>query len=94
METAQAHAHKAPNYYLIWVILLVLTIAEVGVAFGLPVSKNFLIVALLILAIWKALLVAMYYMHLKWEPKKLWLIVAAPIPLIIILLTAVLSEGF
>ena len=52
------------------------------------------VVALLVLAVWKALLVAMYYMHLKWEPKKLWVIVAAPIPLIIILLTAVLSEGF
>ena len=87
-------AHKAPNYYLIWFILLVLTIAEVGVAFGLTANKNFLIIALLILAVWKALLVAMYYMHLKWEPKKLWVIVVSPIPLIIILLTAVLSEGF
>ena len=92
META--HAHKAPNYYLIWFILLVLTVAEVGVAFGLKANKTFLIVALLILALWKALLVALYYMHLKWEPKKLWVIVAAPIPLIIILLTAILSEGF
>ena len=92
META--HAHKAPNYYLIWFILLILTVAEVGVAFGLKASKTFLIIGLLILAVWKALLVAMYYMHLKWEPKKLWVIVAAPIPLIIILLTAVLSEGF
>jgi len=93
MATADA-AHKAPNYYLIWFILLILTVAEVGVAFGLQANKTFLIVALLILAVWKALLVAMYYMHLKWEPKKLWVIVAAPIPLIIILLTAVLSEGF
>jgi cytochrome c oxidase subunit 4 len=93
METAHV-AHKAPNYYLIWFILLILTVAEVGVAFGLHASKNFLIVALLILAIWKALLVALYYMHLKFEPRKLWIVVAAPIPLIIILLTAVLSEGF
>ena len=91
---AHAQAHKAPNYMLVWFILLILTIAEVGVAFGLPMSKEFLIIALLILAVWKALLVALYYMHLKWEPKKLWLIVAAPIPLIIILLTAVLTEGF
>jgi cytochrome c oxidase subunit IV len=91
---AHAPAHKAPNYMLVWFILLILTIAEVGVAFGLPMSKEFLIIALLVLAVWKAMLVALYYMHLKWEPKKLWLIVAAPIPLIIILLTAVLTEGF
>jgi cytochrome c oxidase subunit IV len=91
---AHAQAHKAPNYMLVWFILLILTVAEVGVAFGLPMSKEFLIIALLVLAVWKAALVALYYMHLKWEPKKLWLIVAAPIPLIIILLTAVLTEGF
>ena len=91
---AHAQAHKAPNYMLIWFILLILTIAEVGVAFGLHMNKKLLIVALLVLAVWKALLVAMYYMHLKWEPRKLWLICAAPIPLIIILLTAVLTEGF
>ena len=89
-----APAHKAPNYMLVWGILLVLTIAEVGVAFFSAMPKWLLILALMVLALWKALLVALYYMHLKFEPKKLWIITVSPIPLIIILLTAVLMERF
>ncbi|MGH7466859.1 MAG: cytochrome C oxidase subunit IV family protein [Longimicrobiales bacterium] len=96
METTHAAeaVHKAPNYMAIWGILLVLTIAEVGVAFFSGMSKVVLIILLLILAIWKAVLVALYYMHLIREPKKLWLIAVSPVPLIIILLSAVLLEGF
>ena len=94
METLHAVAHKKPNYMAIWGILLVLTIAEVVVAFFSGMPKWVLIVLLLILALWKALLVALYYMHLKFEPKKLWVIALSPIPLIIILLSAVLLEGF
>ena len=94
METSHTVAHKKPNYMAIWGVLLVLTIAEVGVAFFSHMPKWVLIVLLLILALWKALLVALYYMHLKFEPKKLWLIAVSPVPLIIILLSAVLLEGF
>ena len=94
METTHAVPHKAPNYIAIWGVLLVLTIAEVGVAFFSHMPKAILIIALMILAIWKALLVALYYMHLIREPKKLWLIAVSPVPLIIILLSAVLLERF
>jgi cytochrome c oxidase subunit 4 len=93
-KNAHATTHGHAPYMLIWVILLVLTIAEVGVAFFSAMPKWLLIVLLLILALWKALLVALYYMHLKFEPKKLWLIMMSPIPLIFILLSAVLLEGF
>jgi cytochrome c oxidase subunit 4 len=85
-------AHKSPRYMLIWLFLLILTIAEVLVAFVSHMPKPILIVLLMILAFWKALLVAMYYMHLKFEPRKLWLIAVSPVPLIIILLSAVLFE--
>jgi cytochrome c oxidase subunit IV len=94
METAHAAGHKKPNYMAIWGILLILTIAEVGVAFFSHMPKVVLVVLLLILALWKALLVALYYMHLKFEPKKLWLIAVSPVPLILILLSVVLFEGF
>jgi cytochrome c oxidase subunit 4 len=95
MESAHGGVtHKAPSYMLIWGILLVLTIAEVGVAFFSGMPKWLLILALMVLAVWKALLVALYYMHLKFEPKTLWVIVLSPIPLIFILLSAVLMERF
>lgn len=92
--SAPAPAHKSPNYYLIWLFLAVLTLAEVGVAFISAISKEVLIVILLLMAVWKAMLVAMYYMHLKFEPKRLWWIVAAPLPLIVILIGIVLLEGW
>jgi len=85
-------AHATPNYYLIWLVLFVLTLAEVGVAFISHLPKTLLIVILCAMAVWKALLVAMYYMHLKFEPRKLWILAAAPLPLAVILVMIVLSE--
>jgi cytochrome c oxidase subunit 4 len=94
---AEEHAHvvgvKKPNYYLVWLYLLILTIAEVGVAFVSHLPDAWLILILLFLAVWKAALVAMYYMHLKFEPPRLVLMVLAPIPFaILITLTVVVME--
>lgn len=82
-----------PNYFLVWGVLFVLTLAELGVAF-LSLPKKFIIVVLVFLAVWKALLVALYYMHLRFEPRRMWVLAVSPVPLIAILLVAVLSEGF
>lgn len=85
-------AHKAPNYYMIWLYLAVLTLAEVGVAMVTSIPKVVLIVILVLMALWKALLVALYYMHLKIEPKKLWLVAVSPLPLALIFVGLVLLE--
>ncbi len=85
----QEHAH--PRYILIWVILLVLTLAEVGYAF-MDLPKIWLAIGLIIMAVWKALLVALYYMHLRYEPKRLWVLAASPLPLAAILVLAVITE--
>jgi cytochrome c oxidase subunit 4 len=75
----------------IWGALAVLTMIEVGVAFlGMPRSVT--ILALLGLAIWKALLVALYFMHLRFEPKLLRVVAAAPLIPAIILVVLVLFE--
>jgi cytochrome c oxidase subunit IV len=81
------------NYMLIWGVLFLMTVLEVGVAF-LALPKVLIIIALLVMAVWKALLVALYYMHLKYEPRRLWYLAASPFPLAMILITAVLMEGF
>ena len=89
---APAHAaHPKPNYMGVFVILGVLTAIEVGIAF-IGLSRTFTIIALLVLAVWKAVLVALYYMHLRYEPRPLHLLVIAPFPLVVILLVAVLTE--
>lgn len=92
METAQKHSH--PNYIKIWVYLFVLTVFEVGVAFVSHFSKTTLLIILLALAVWKALLVALFFMHLKFERWNLRIIAIIPIPLALILIIMVLQEGF
>ena len=88
MEKAK-HAH--PNYIAIFIFLGVLTAVELGVAF-LPWPKTVLILLLVFLAIWKAVLVALYYMHLRYEPTRLRLLAIAPLPLAVILVVAVTRE--
>lgn len=89
LEHGAAHPH--PRYMLIWGILGVLTMAEVGVAYmGLP--QRLLVIVLVFMALWKAGLVAMYYMHLRFEPRNLIFMVLAPLPLALILVFAVLTE--
>ena len=83
--------HAPPRYILIWVILAVLTAAEVGYAF-LDLPKVVLAVGLIIMAVWKAVMVAMYYMHLRYEPARLWILAISPIPLAFILVLAVITE--
>lgn len=87
-----AHRKQHPNYLAIWAYLFLLTIVEVGVAFGLPISRNVLLIALVFLAVWKAALVGMYFMHLKFEGKSLRIMAVAPIPLAFILVLAVITE--
>ena len=84
-------SHAEPRYFLIWGVLLVLTLAEVGYAF-LPLSQTMLAVGLILMALWKAALVALYFMHLRYEPRRLWWLVSAPMPLVAILILAVLTE--
>jgi cytochrome c oxidase subunit IV len=84
--------HKAPNYVAVWAGLAVLTMVELGVVYvGLP--RHLMIISLIFLALWKAMLVALYFMHLRFEPKRLLYVVLAPLPLAVVLVVAVI-HGF
>jgi cytochrome c oxidase subunit 4 len=85
-------AHTRPNYILIWVYLFVLTVIEVAAAFLSHIPKHWLILILIFLAVWKALLVALYFMHLKFEPWRLRIIFMVPLPLAAILVLATITE--
>ena len=78
---ADTHARQHPNYLGIFWGLLALTLVEVAVAYQ-PMGRGLKIGALLTLAITKALLVALYYMHLKFDRRLLVLIAATPFFLI------------
>lgn len=96
METAEAAEHREPRYVLIWWYLLGLTVVEVGVAtWGvthLNLPRTLIIWLLVGLAIWKAMLVALYFMHLRFERLRIALVALAPVPLAFIFVLAVLTE--
>jgi len=84
--------HKHPPYIAIWVALAALTFLELGVAFLGHMGKTTIILILVVMAIWKALLVALYFMHLKFEKWNLRILAIVPIPLALILIAAGMSE--
>jgi len=87
----ESENHKAPPYIMIWVFLLVLTIGELFYAF-LDLPKFWLAFGLIAMAIWKAVMVALYYMHLRYEPKRMWVLAVIPLPLALILVLVVIQE--
>lgn len=90
-EPGALPGHPQPKYMFIFGVLAALTLAEVGVAYlGLP--QRLLVITLVVMALWKAGLVALYYMHLRFEPRNLIFMVIAPLPLALILVFAVLTE--
>ena len=90
------HAHKEhPKYMRIFWILLGLTIAEVVVA--MPFLKGMLgtpITAILLIgmACSKALYVALYFMHLKFEQKTLMVIALTPFIICVFLVFMLLPD--
>ncbi len=87
--------HKQPNYMTIFWILLAVTILEVGYSLVLAKApKAILIGGLVLLAAFKALLVALYFMHLKYERKSLGIIVASTLILGAILVSVGMAEHF
>jgi len=73
-----AEEHASPNYWMIWLYLFILTVVEIAVIFT-PFPKVLIVIALVALALAKASLVAMYFMHLRFEVRTLSLIAATPL---------------
>jgi cytochrome c oxidase subunit 4 len=71
--------------------LAVLTALEIGAVF-LPISKLIIAVMLITLALTKAALVAMYFMHLKFEKRTLGIIALTPLILCTLLIIALLPD--
>ena len=85
-------AHKEPNYMAIFWWLLALTIIEIG-ATRLPVPHMIIAILLVGMALSKAALVAMYFMHLKFERHTLAIIAVTPLFLCIFLSLMLLPDS-
>jgi caa(3)-type oxidase subunit IV len=86
-------AHSTSNYIKIFWILLALTVIEVAIVYmGLP--RTLLVSLLVIFAVWKAALVAMHFMHLKFEKKTLSIVAIAPFVLCVWLILMLMPDIF
>ncbi len=87
-------AHKHPNYMLIFVALAVLTVVEIGAAkvgFAMDLWTT-TVVVLVLLALVKAALVALYFMHLISERTAFILIVSFPLLLAVVLVVSLIPD--
>jgi cytochrome c oxidase subunit 4 len=95
-EPAHGHTEPTPhhhvNYYAVFGTLVVLTIVTVAVAFlGIKNELAKVLLALLIASI-KASAVILYFMHMKFEGKLIYLILIAPLSFCILLVFALLPD--
>jgi len=87
--------HDPGNVKVIWKtfwILLVVTMAEVGIAFT-PISKDILLVIFIVLTIVKAYFIVAYFMHLKHEKTSFKYSILLPFFLILFLIVMAIAEG-
>lgn len=86
--TGEKHQHH-PNYLLVFASLAVLTAIEVAVTY-VPVLEPVLTPILLVLSFFKAMLVVLYFMHLRFDSRWYSFIFFVPfvlvIPMLIVLL--------
>jgi caa(3)-type oxidase subunit IV len=79
--THKKHVSHDRAYWFVFAALGVLTVIELSLPTLFRESRGVMIVALLTVAVVKALGVASYYMHLKFEPKMLVWMAAGPLVL-------------
>ncbi len=67
-DTSNVHVNRK-EYWVIFLMLFALTVLEVGVVFIPGIAKAHLIAVLVIMALVKAALVSLFFMHLNHETK-------------------------
>ena len=84
--------HHTVNYYYIFFALVILTIVTVLIAFHRFESEVVNLLLALLVASIKATLVAMFFMHLKFEGKLIYLIFIVPLILCVLLTVAIIPD--
>ena len=94
MTGHDAHAHQGPSYLTVFLALIVLTAVTVGL-FYVNLGHAGGIIAAMTIASCKATLVALYFMHLKFEVRSIYIVVGVPVSLAITLILALVPDiGF
>jgi len=91
-DVSRPMPHHAVPYFLIFFALLILTGVTVGVAFVTFPSELINVLIALAVAIVKGTLVALFFMHLKFEGKLIYLIVIVPLILCVLIIFALIPD--
>jgi cytochrome c oxidase subunit 4 len=90
--TTRAVPHHHVNYLLIFSLLVALTILTVLVALHRFESEAINLLLALLVACVKASLVALFFMHLKFEGKLIYTIFIVPLMLCVLLIVALIPD--
>lgn len=86
-DEVNTHAHPRPNYLLVFVGLALLTAIEVGITY-LPIPDAIVTASLLAFMVFKVILVALFYMHLRVDSKWFAYVFLIPLPFMVLILSA------
>jgi cytochrome c oxidase subunit 4 len=89
---ADTHAKHGPSYMAIFWYLAVLTVVEIAVIF-LPIARMAVAILLIAMASAKASLVALYFMHLRFETRTLGWIALTPVVIGALLVFVLLPDS-
>jgi caa(3)-type oxidase subunit IV len=78
-QAATARRHGRAQYVWVFALLGVLTLVELGLASTSGISRPALLLAFVAIALAKAALIALFYMHLRFETRILRLTMLAPL---------------
>ena len=81
---------QRPNYFVIWLWLIGLVLLSIGASLFLP--KGVAILLIFLVALVKAVLVLLNYMHLKFERPLLYALVIVPLLIVAILIFALFPD--
>jgi len=93
-ETEHGSHHILPksSYYVVYAALMVLLVATVGFAYIDLGRVNFLVTMLI--AISKALMIAMIFMHVRYSERLVWLFASAAFLWLVIMFAFTLADYF
>ncbi len=84
-------AHAEPNYMGVFWWLLALTVLEIAVIY-MDVARLIIVILLVGMAVSKAALVGLYFMHLKFEKSTLGMIALTPMVICVFLIFMLLPD--
>jgi heme/copper-type cytochrome/quinol oxidase subunit 4 len=84
---SSGQVHKRPNYWIVFGVLAVLTLIEIGITMIPGFDPR---LPLFLLMAGKVTLVAMYYMHLQSDSRWFAAFFLAPVPFILLIVAALM----